>query len=731
MFFKRKSSAAEQATYVKAPAAPMQAPQPQPVRSPSVAPDIRPAVEPEGELDVRALGRALWRRKLSIIVPTIIVTALAAIAVHVITPKYKSSAAILYEGRENIFLRPDADKATADRGPADEFALTSQVQLILSRELALQVIKKLKLGEKPEFDPVLKGIPPWKYALIMTGLLRDPLKQTAEERVLESYYERLTAFPIDRSRVITIEFTSEDPKLAARAVDAVADGYLELQQQARQQSTTEASQWLQNRIDKLQPRVEAAEAQVEAYRSRTNLVLGTNNTTLSSQQLGEFNSQLALARAQKADAETRARIIRDMLKGGGPIEASDVLNSDLIRRLSEQRITLRAQLAEQSATLLDNHPRIRELKAQIADLDGQIRSEAEKLARSFENDAKIADGRVTALSQNLDELKRQAATTNEQDVQLRALERNAKSLRDLLESYLAKYREATARDTIGSAPPDTRIISRAVVSNTPYFPKKLPTILVAMLATMVISAGFVTTGELMRQPAAPPAPLAPATAAVAADLGIPPSRVSLAVTHPALGVPLRAIDDLAANLRAAGEAGGRIAVFGAARNVGTTLSAVTLARALSRSARVILLDLAVGAPNLAAIAADAHAPGVAEIARGMASFGDVITRDKLSRVHLVNAGRIGAAGAAIVGSQRLATFIEALARTYDHVLIDAGTVAEAPIEWLARLTPRAVLVTSEETAPVTRSARDRLTAAGYGEITILDGAASAAAAVAA
>jgi len=283
------------------------------------------------------------------------------------------------------------------------------------------VIKKLKLNESPEFDPVLKGIAPWKYALIMTGLVRNPLRQTAEERVLENYYERLTAFTVDRSRVITVEFTSSDPKLAALAVDTIADGYLELQQQARQQQTTAAAAWLSSEIDKLRPRVAAAEAKAEAFRGNTNLFLGTNNTNLSSQQLGEYNSQLALARTQKVDAETRARIIRGMLQSGGEIEASDVLNSDLIRRLSEQRGTLRAQLAEQSATLLDNHPRIRELKAQILDLDGQLRAEAEKVARSLENDAKIADGRVTALSQGLDELKHQASATNEQGVQLAAL----------------------------------------------------------------------------------------------------------------------------------------------------------------------------------------------------------------------------------------------------------------------------------------------------------------------
>jgi uncharacterized protein involved in exopolysaccharide biosynthesis/Mrp family chromosome partitioning ATPase len=701
------------------------------------APPVRQAVAEDGELDVRALGRALWRRKRAIIVPTLIVAALTALAVEVITPKFKSSATILYEGRENIFLRPEADRSMADRGPADAEALTSQVQLVLSRDLALDVIKKLKLNELPEFDPLLAGIPPWKYALIMVGAARNPMRMTAEERVLEAYFERLTAFPIDRSRVITVEFESTDPQLAARVTNAVVDGYLALQQSTKQEQTRQTAAWLQGEIDKLRPRVAEADAKVEAFRGKTNLFLGTNNTTLSSQALGEFNSQVAIARAQKADAETRARLIRDMLRRGDPIEASDVINSDLIKRLSEQRVTLRAQLAEQSSTLLDGHPRIKELKAQIADLDKQIAAEAEKLVRSLENDAKIAGARVDALGANLDQLKRQAATTNEEDVQLRALEREAKAQRDLLESYLAKYREATARETIGNAPPDTRIISRAVVSNTPYFPKKLPTILVATLAALVISMGFVTTGELMRHSPAGAGAGAGAAAFAAAGgtvpaaaWGLAPTRPSAAPTHPALGVKFSAIDELARSLRAAGEGGRRLAVLGVSRSVGTTLSAVTLARALAREARVALIDLAVGSPNIAAISSDPQAPGVAEVVRGMASFGDVITRDRLSRVHLVAAGRIGADGAAIVASPRLAMMVEALARTYDHVIIDAGTTFEAPVEQLHRLAPRAVLVATEQAAPATRAARERLAAAGYGEVAVLDGAASAAAAAA-
>jgi succinoglycan biosynthesis transport protein ExoP len=728
MWFRRKSAKVAAATVDRA--VPARGPQAQPAK-----PTAKPAVDADGELDVRSLGRALWRRKRTIIIPALIVAVLTAVAVQVITPKYKSSATILYEGRENIFMRPDVERTTNDRGLADAEALTSQVQLVLSRDVARDVIKKLKLNELPEFDPLVKGIPPWKRALIMLGVSRNPLRMTPEERVLEAYYERLTAYPLDRSRVITIEFESSDPELAASVTNAIADAYLEAQQRAKQDQTTGVAAWLNGEIAKLRPRVAEAEAKVEAFRGKTNLFIGTNNMTLSSQQLGEFSSQLAQARAQKADAETRARLIRDMLRRGDPIEASDVINSDLIRRLSEQRVTLRAQLAEQSSTLLDGHPRIKELKAQIADLDKQITGEAEKIVRSLENDAKIAGARVDALSANLDQLKRQAATTNEQDVQLRALQLEAAALRDTLESYLKRYREATARETIADAPPDTRIISRAVVSNTPYFPKKLPTILVAMLATLVISAGFVTTGELMRhspvggsRPLPAPAQMpAPAQVPVAA-WGLERTRPSPAPAHPQPDVAFSAIDEIARSLREAGEGGRRLAVFGASRNVGTTLCTVTLARALGREARVVLVDLAVGAPNIAAISSDPHAPGIADVVRGSASFGDVITRDKVSRVHLIAAGQIGADGAAIIASPRLAMMVEALARTYDHVIIDAGTTFETAADRLHRLAPRAVLVATEQMAAATEAARDRLIMAGYGEIAVLDGAATAAAA---
>ncbi len=304
--------------------------------------------------------------------------AAAFIAVNLMTPRYKSEARVLVEGRENIFLRPEADKAMIDRGSVDAETVTSQVQLILSRDLAREVIKDLNLAELPEFNAALNEFSPLSV-LRTIGILKDPMSMALEERVLAAYYDRLTAFAIDKSRVIAIEFQSADPELAARGANMIAEKYLSFQQVAKQDQARSAGQWLSGELEKLRTKVSEAEAKVEDYRAKSNLFVGSNNTSLVGQQLTELSSQVSAARAQKADAEARARQIREALRSGQSLDSSDVANSELIRRLSEQRVTLRAQLAEQSSTLLPQHPRIKEMRAQIADLDQQIRAEGDRL----------------------------------------------------------------------------------------------------------------------------------------------------------------------------------------------------------------------------------------------------------------------------------------------------------------------------------------------------------------
>jgi len=190
----------------------------------------------DGELDLRALGGALNRRRGWIIWPTLLVAVVSAITVNLIAPRYKSEARLVYDGRENVFLRPEAEKTLLEeRTPADQETLTNQVQIVLSRQLALDVIGDLKLNENPEFDPVLRGASVVRHILALTGLTRDLLAMSPEERLLESWYDRLTVYPVDKSRVIVIEFQSTDSVLAARIANAITDAYLRDQQQKKGQ----------------------------------------------------------------------------------------------------------------------------------------------------------------------------------------------------------------------------------------------------------------------------------------------------------------------------------------------------------------------------------------------------------------------------------------------------------------------------------------------------------------
>ena len=694
----------------------------------------RPASAPEsGDLDLHALGRALMRKRSWVIIPTVLVAVLSITAVNLITPRYKSEARILIDGRENIFLRPNGERNDEQRSALDAEAVTSQVQLLLSRDLAREIIKKNKLAERPEFDPVLQGLSPLKSLLALFGIGRDPFSLTPEERVLDAYFDRFTAYAVDKSRVIVIEFQSRDPELAARVANSIADGYLVLQQGARQEQAKSASQWLSGEIDNLRKKVAEAESRAEDFRSKSSLFVGTNNTTLSNQQMGELNTQLNNARALKSDAESKARLIREMLQSGKPIEASEVLNSELTRRLSEQRVTLRAQLAEQSSTLLDGHPRIKELKAQLADLDRQLREEASKISRSLDNDSRIAGGRVEGLSASLEQLKKQATSTNGQDVQLRALEREAKAQRDLLESYLAKYREATTRENIDAAPADGRIISRASVSNTPAYPKKLPIVLIATLATLMLSAGAIVTGELLRMTAPRAAAVfasSPASvrATVAAAAPIvepapafrePDSVIAPGPAAPELATPpeLTEIEQLAAHLRGAGEAARKITILGTASSESITLTALTLARLIASSAKVVVVDLS-ASPTMSAISVDPAAPGLADLMLGEATFSQVITRDRLSRVHLVSSGRPGS-DRALLQSPRLMLAIDALLRVYDHVLLDAGTASDLPAELLTAQARAVVVPDASMTADARTVMCDQLKAVGFIEVTML------------
>jgi polysaccharide biosynthesis transport protein len=260
---------------------------------------------------------------------------------------------------------------------------------------------------------------------------------------------------------------------------------------------------------------------------------------------------------------------------------------------------------------------------------------------------------------------------------------------------------------------------------------------------LMLSAGAVVTGELLRMTA----PHASAAFAASAEPQLEPVRVlepelepvrapAAATVAPAdpdptpdtapvfreahLDVPAEftEIERLADDLLGAGAAARKVTILGTASNESITLTALTLARLIVRHAKVVLVDLSPSSPTIAAVSVDPTAPGLAELMQGEASFSQIITKDRLSRVHLVSAGRPGS-DPALLQSPRLTLAVDALLRVYDHVLLDAGTASDLPAELLTRQACAVVVPDPSMAADARTLMCDQLRAVGFNGVTML------------
>ncbi|KQQ27042.1 lipopolysaccharide biosynthesis protein [Methylobacterium sp. Leaf123] len=474
----------------------------------STDPSLPPSGGPGGPGDglaVAQIGGVLRRSWAWIAVPTLVAAIGAGVFVQVVTPRYTGEAKVLLESRDPAFARTAAER-TDQIQPIDEQAVASQVQVAMSRDIAREAIRSLKLVGNPEFDPEAEGSSAIRRTLMMLGLVSAPMDRPSEDRILESYLDHLLVYPVGKSRILAVEFRSRDPELAARGANTVADLYLASLEAASVDTARYASTWLGNNIANLRARVAEAEAKVEAFRAKHGLI-GTGSSAtaqpLSSQQLSELSSQLSQARTIQADLTARAKLLKDMIKEGRAFEIPDVANNELIRRTVESRMAMRAQLALESRTLLPAHPRIKELTAQVQDLENQIKAAAERVVRTLENDAKIAGARVESLQAAVQGQQDVVAKGNTSEVELRALEREAKSQREQLESYLARYREAAARDAENASPANARVVSRAIVPDLPSFPKKLPIVAFATMLAFLLASASVVGRHLLVTPSGP------------------------------------------------------------------------------------------------------------------------------------------------------------------------------------------------------------------------------------
>nr|WP_245426210.1 exopolysaccharide transport family protein [Phyllobacterium bourgognense] len=662
------------------------------------------------DIDIGALFASLWRNKLRILVGSLFLTALAFLLMSLVSPKYRAETRILIETGESVFTRP-ANQQADDRPVLDPEGIKSQVELIGSSDLLKRVIVKLDLAKNPELSA---GAEPSALSRLFgaIGIGTNPDEETRDDYILQSVRDRLLVYNVAASRVIVIQFSSKDPALAASVANAIADEYVATQQSAKSRANTDAAGWLQPEIADLSQRVKDAEAKVAAYRSSSDLLIGQNNAVLATQQLSELSTELSRVRANRAASEASAQSVRAALAKGAPVETLPaVMASPLIQRLRERQVQLNNDIADLSASLLSGHPRIRALRSQLADLNNQIRLEARKVLGSLEAEAETARLRESQLTSSLNELKEQSAKAGEEEVELRALEREATAQRQLLESYLTRYREASSRTDRGYLPADARIFSRADRPIEPYFPKKIPMTIAAFVASLLLLSIITLlralfSGQALRpanpQPAiaediTPPVAVRgiPETASPVVEPATPvdiPEEPAFAETKeqpaeldtPAAGAPAGApaiptghsgIANVATRLMASGAA--RAVVVSPEGDEASALTILLVRELADRGVRVILVDMTGSGEIGRSMLDDKNLPGITNLLVSEKHFSDVIHPDHYSQAEIIPLGNHDPSKA-MQSVGRLPMILNALQSAYDLVVVDAGpaTVVE-------------------------------------------------------
>ena len=683
------------------------------------------------DIDLGGIFGSIWRNKFKLLFASIVVTALVFMVLQVMSPRYRSEARILIRASDSILTTPSA--STVQRTPDfDNSGIASQVQLLQSRTIATKVIDDLNLKNIPEFETGLNRSSVDRI-LALVGLSDEGRGVTAEDRVLESYFNKLKVFQADRARVIVVQFWSKDPKLAAAIPNKIVDQYLALQEELKRGANPAELEKLEPELKALRASVMQAEAAVEEFRENSDLLQGSNNNSLATQELSELSTELGRVRSQLSRAQANAASVRRALNSGSLDAAASVLQSPLIQRLRERQVTLRAQLSELSTTLLSGHPRIQRLNSQISSLERQIRTEARKIEASLQQEANVAAARAEDLVQRRNELKSEAGRVGRSQVELRSLEREADAQRQLLNSYLVRFKEAKSRQNREFLPADAFVFSKAKVQSKPYFPKKIPTLAGAFFGTFILGsmftlAGSILSGAAARQVAAAPrqnlhhemshdaaqqgemGPSSGGVQHVAPTPSIAPSMESLTGVHPNPSGGVISAVVAARSIAMLGRA--RIAVLTPeteSDEAGTTV----LARFLSANgASVVVIDMSGQAGSTKSMLGQTHMPGIKDLMSGTATFGDVIHADSASSAHILPVGT-AAATIAAESAEQLPKILDALQETYNYVIVDCGSADAGGLARVSDPSTVNIINAANPENPIVHIASDMLKHAGF------------------
>ena len=351
--------------------------------------------------------------------------------------------------------------------------LETQYKVLTSDDLAERVIRQLRLDHENEFLPSARGWP-WLRSPAQASSIPprtdvaappDPLVQ---ETVLTRFEDRLDIRPIRRSRAVEIRFDSQDAQIAARAVNAVAENYIQKNLEARWDAAQKASVWLSQQLQDMKTKLEMSEEDLQKYAASNDLLfLETDKGSAESiinQSVREIQEELTRAEADRFEKESVFRL----LQSGDYSALPGVLDNKLLQDLTVKLADLRREHAQLAATFTENYPKVKETQSQIDEIQSSLERERWRAAEKISNDYFAALRREKLVHQAFSEKQTEANRIAEKSVQYGILSREVDTDRGLYEGLLERLKEAGV--SAGLKASNIRIVDPGTVPFEPIAP---------------------------------------------------------------------------------------------------------------------------------------------------------------------------------------------------------------------------------------------------------------------
>ncbi|MGD0470751.1 MAG: polysaccharide biosynthesis tyrosine autokinase [Terriglobales bacterium] len=681
-------------------------------------------VLPSQESTLREYMRVLIKRKWMVTAVIVGIFMTVAVASLRQTPVYDAVGRIaINKADSNLITFKDSGPVMDYYDPSD---LDTEVRILQSDLMALQVIRQLNLDKRPEFG----GHSDQKQA----NLVADPL-QTDSNRtsaLLGGFRGNLHVILIPNTRIIEIHFTSTDPQLAASAVNTLAATYVEQNFKTKFESTMQASDWLSKQLVDLQMKVETSQEKLVHYQ-KEHEILGTDEKqNIITEKLDELNKEMTMAESDRMQKE----VVYRQTQSNDPVAVSAAIVSDpagiLLGRLRDQQASLRIQIADLSTQFGPSYPKLTQLNNQLKEIDRQLQLETDKAVDHLKGQYLAALQRENMLRDSFEKQKQEANKLNESAIEYSILKRDLDSNRTLYEGLLEKLKEAGV--TAGLRSNNFRIIDAARVPTSPSEPNIPRNLTFALVLGVISGVGLAFLLENMdntiRTPeqaqvisGLPSLGMIP-LGSKSANRGATAKRLALTASKEVVETvtQVRPQSQMAESYRALrtslllsnlGAPPKVVMVTSARPQEGKTTTSINTAIVLAqKGVRVLLVDADLRRPSVHNILGMGPSSGLSNVLTGSATVQQTITASPiLPNLFIMPAGTPPPNPAELLASVNMRDLIAELRELYDHIVIDTPptlSVTDAVV-----LSPRAdatilVIRSGQTTKQALRRARDIL-----------------------